>query len=97
MVPEAFNSITPNWKNAIAHVRKIAGEYWNRGELIKWEVERMLTAVGVDSSDKCNKTIDKEGITTASDMDTGRACSDESTADTADKTSKCMMEGIVPL
>jgi hypothetical protein len=47
---EVFHSITPEWKNAAVHVKKVADDYWN--------------------SDKCNKTTDEEGTTTASDTDT---------------------------
>jgi hypothetical protein len=56
----------------MTQVKNVA-DHRNSDGLIKQEKQMMLTVVGVDNSDKCNKTTDEEGTTTASNMDTEKA------------------------
>lgn len=67
---QAFQSITAdNWKNSCQHVMKIEREYYERGETIYEQIERLVINLKDDSSSDSSETEYDSEVSGSSSQD----------------------------
>lgn len=67
---QAFQSITAdNWKNSCQHVMKIEREYYERGETMYEQIERLVINLRDDSSSDSSETEYDSEVSGTSNQD----------------------------